>query len=69
MPNLIAALLIVGLLSERAFAEWTHAKERRYLVNAAIADTPAELKVLDAPRRMPKPKKEPIDGFAGQIGI
>lgn len=69
MSDLIAGILVIALAAERMFAEWTHAKERRYLINAAIADTPGELKLLEAkpPKRQAAP--EPIDGFEGQVGI
>ncbi len=69
MPNLVAVILVVGLAVERGFSEWLHAKERRYLTNAAIAKTPGELKQLEAkvPRKRPEPVS--IDGFDGQVGI
>lgn len=63
-------VVAVLLAAERAFAEWRNAKERRYLINAAIATTPAELKQLEAkPERRPRPQHEPIDGFSEAVGI
>lgn len=71
MPDAIAGLLVLALAAERMFAEWLHARERRYLTNATIAKTPGELRVLEesSRRRQPKPVQEEIDGFEGQVGL
>ena len=71
MPDLIAVLIVIGVTAERAWTEWLHARERRYLINAAIADTPGELRVLEQPRRRKEPKLagDIPDGFDGQVGL
>ena len=70
MPDFTVVAVGAMLAGERMFAEWHHARERRYLVNAAIATTPAELKQLEAkPPRQPKKPREPIDGYTEPVGI
>ena len=69
MSDLVAALIVIGLAVERGLAEWLHARERRYLINAAIADTPGELRVLEHKlerRREAKPTLP--EGFENQVG-
>lgn len=67
MPDVVAVMLVTALAVERVIAEYLHARERRYLVNAAIAKTPGELRMLDKPEKRRKVAELP-DGYDGQVG-
>lgn len=70
MPDLAIVLLVAGAVCERAWSEWLHAKERRYLVNATIATTPGELKALEHKgERRPKAVVPAPDGYEHPVGI
>ena len=67
--TVIAVIVLIGWI------EWTHARERRYLINTIIARNPNEARVLNQeftpapqPVFVPDPV-ENLDGFDGPIGI
>ena len=73
-------LVVVSLLAFIGWLEWTHAKERRYLINCLIAKTPNDVRLLN--QIDPPYPSEPMvrgddffddpdfaEGFTGQSGI
>jgi hypothetical protein len=42
-------LVVIALLGFIGWLEWTHAKERRYIINCLIAKTPGQARILNAP--------------------
>lgn len=76
---MIELLVVVSLLGFLGWLEWTHAKERRYIINCLIARTPGEARVLNAPLGEKKTlvpvaaenfwSEDDIEGFEGQVGL
>lgn len=75
MIELITVLALLGFIG---WLEWSHAKERRYLINCLIARTPNEARLLNSTPLPPTPPREDdedvfwadiADGFDGQTGI
>lgn len=78
MSDITMLIVTLALLGFIGWLEWSHAKERRYLVNCLIARTPNEARILNQTPPPPIPLREPdedifwaemADGFEGQTGI
>lgn len=74
---MIELIVVLALLGFVGWLEWSHAKERRYLINCLIARTPNEARILNQTPLPPIPPRDVdeefwadiADGFDGQTGI
>jgi len=73
---MIETIIAVALMVFIGWIEWSHMRERRYLINTIIARHPNEARILNQefipaappPIRVPD-TIETLDGFEGQVGI
>jgi len=73
---MIETIIAVALMVFIGWIEWSHMRERRYLINTIIARHPNEARILNQefipaappPIRVPD-TIEALDGFEGQVGI
>ena len=76
---MIEVIVVLALLSFLGWTEWSHARERRYLINCLIARTPNEARILNQTPLPPVPPRDTdeqfwdelaaAEGFDGQTGI
>ncbi len=76
---MIELVVVLALLGYLGWSEWSHAQERRYLINCLIARTPNEARILNQTPLLPIPPRDDndlfwdelveADGFDGQTGI
>jgi len=72
---MIETIIAIALIVFICWLEWSHMKDRRYLINTIIARTPNEARILNQefipapqPTFLPDPV-ETLDGFDGPVGI
>jgi hypothetical protein len=72
---MIEAIIAICLMVFVGWLEWSHMRDRRYLINTIIARTPNEARILNQefasapqPAFLPDPI-EVLDGFDGPVGI
>ena len=79
MNDFTMLVTVLSLLGFIGWLEWTHSKERRYLINCLIAKTPNDVRLLNQ-LESPLPsvpmqrgddfwEEDEIEGFVGQTGI
>ncbi len=72
---MIESVIAIALMVFIGWLEWSHMKDRRYLINTIIARTPNEARILNqefvsAPQPVFTPEPaEILDGFDGPVGI
>jgi hypothetical protein len=73
---MIETIIAIALMVFIGWIEWSHMRERRYLINTIIARHPNEARILNqefiptppTPVRIPDIFEE-LDGFDGPVGI
>lgn len=70
MIDVLVTGLLVGFVLYHAWCERRHAAERKYLLNAVLARTPAELIALEQEPTKPRRRKGPdqAEGVVRQFG-
>ena len=72
---MIESVIAIALMVFIGWLEWSHMRDRRYLINTIIARHPNEARILNSefspapqPAFLPDPV-EALDGFDGPVGI
>ena len=72
---MIESIIAICLMVFIGWLEWSHMRDRRYLINTIIARHPNEARILNsefspAPQPVYQPDPvETLDGFDGPVGI